>query len=56
MNKSKAEFNCIMVLLDKGEKMIIVTTDNIAGKSISKTLGIVKGQVVQTKHVGSDIV
>ncbi len=35
--------------------MIIVTTDNIAGKSISKTLGIVKGQVVQTKHVGSDI-
>lgn len=35
--------------------MIIVTTDNIVGKSINKTLGIVKGQVVQTKHVGSDI-
>lgn len=35
--------------------MIIATTENIAGKSIGKTLGIVKGQVVQTKHVGSDI-
>ncbi len=35
--------------------MIIATTENIAGKSIKETLGIVKGEVVQTKHVGSDI-
>ena len=35
--------------------MIIATTENIAGKSIKETLGVVKGEVVQTKHVGSDI-
>lgn len=35
--------------------MIIATTENIAGKSIKETLGIVKGEVVQTKHVGNDI-
>lgn len=35
--------------------MIIATTENIAGKSIKETLGVVKGEVVQTKHVGNDI-
>ena len=35
--------------------MIIATTENIAGTSIKETLGVVKGEVVQTKHVGSDI-
>ena len=34
--------------------MIIVTTENIAGKTIKETLGVVKGQVVQSKHMGSD--
>lgn len=34
--------------------MIIVTTDTIIGKNIRETLGIVKGQVVQSKHMGSD--
>ena len=34
--------------------MIIATTDNIAGKTIKETLGIVQGQVVQSKHLGSD--
>lgn len=34
--------------------MVIVTTDNIAGKTIKETLGVVKGQVVQSKHMGSD--
>ena len=36
--------------------MIIVTTENIAGETIEKTLGVVKGQVVQSKHLGSDFV
>ncbi len=36
--------------------MIIATTDNIAGKTIKETLGVVKGQVVQSKHAGSDFV
>lgn len=34
--------------------MIIVTTENIVGKTIKETLGVVKGQVVQSKHMGSD--
>jgi uncharacterized protein YbjQ (UPF0145 family) len=34
--------------------MVIVTTENIAGKTIKETLGVVKGQVVQSKHMGSD--
>ena len=34
--------------------MLIVTTDNISGKDL-ETLGLVKGNVVQSKHIGSDI-
>lgn len=34
--------------------MIIATTETIAGKTIVETLGVVKGQVVQSKHLGSD--
>jgi uncharacterized protein YbjQ (UPF0145 family) len=40
--------------MKKGEHMIIVTTENIAGKTVKETLGVVKGQVVQSKHMGSD--
>ena len=34
--------------------MILVTTDTIPGKEIKESLGIVKGQVVQSKHIGRD--
>ena len=34
--------------------MIIVTIDNVPGKEIAEALGIVKGQIVQTKHFGKD--
>ena len=34
--------------------MLIVTTDNIAGKEI-EMLGIVKGTTIQSKHIGKDI-
>ncbi|MCR4580948.1 MAG: YbjQ family protein [Bacilli bacterium] len=34
--------------------MILITTDNIPGKEITEVLGIVKGQVVQSKHIGRD--
>lgn len=34
--------------------MILTTTDNINGKNL-EMLGIVKGGIVQTKHVGRDI-
>lgn len=36
--------------------MIVVTTESISGKTIKETLGIVKGQVVWSKHLGSDFV
>ncbi|MBC8610877.1 Domain of uncharacterised function (DUF74) [uncultured Ruminococcus sp.] len=34
--------------------MLIVTTDYISGKKL-ETLGIVKGQIVQSKNIGRDI-
>ena len=34
--------------------MIVVTTETIHGKSIDETLGIVKGEIVQSKHLGRD--
>lgn len=34
--------------------MKIVTTENIVGSEIKETLGVVKGEVVQSKNVGKD--
>lgn len=34
--------------------MILVTTDKIEGETISKSLGIVKGEIVQSKNFGRD--
>ena len=34
--------------------MKIVTTESIAGETIQETLGIVKGEVVQSKNFGRD--
>lgn len=34
--------------------MLLVTTDLVSGKEISKTLGLVKGEIVQSKNVGKD--
>ena len=34
--------------------MLLVTTDIINGKEIKDTLGLVKGEIVQSKHVGKD--
>lgn len=36
--------------------MIIVTSENIAGQRIVKTLGIVRGNTVRARHVGKDII
>jgi len=36
--------------------VIVVTTETIAGREISETLGLVRGSVVRAKHIGSDIV
>jgi len=35
--------------------MIIVTTNEVPGKSISETIGLVQGSTVKAKHVGRDI-
>ena len=34
--------------------MVLVTTDTIPGKKITESLGIVKGEIVQSKHIGKD--
>ena len=35
--------------------MIITTTDNIPGKEITETLGLVRGTSVRARHLGRDI-
>ena len=35
--------------------MLCTTTETIAGKEITQTLGPVSGNVVQSKHIGRDI-
>lgn len=35
--------------------MIIVTTDSIEGKKVTKTLGVVRGNTIRARHVGKDI-
>ena len=35
--------------------MIFTTTETIPGKEIREVLGVVSGNVVQSKHIGRDI-
>ena len=35
--------------------MIIVTTDDIPGKKITKVLGLVRGNTIRARHIGKDI-
>ncbi len=35
--------------------MIITTANDIPGREVVEVLGVVKGQVVQSKHIGSDL-
>ncbi len=36
--------------------MIIVTTEEIAGKTITETLGLVKGNTIRARNIGRDII
>ena len=36
--------------------MILTTTDEIVGKKVAKTLGLVKGSTIRARHMGSDII
>jgi len=35
--------------------MMIVTTQDIPGKTIKKTLGLVRGNTIRARHIGRDI-
>ncbi len=35
--------------------MIIVTTDQIPGRTVRKTLGLVRGNTIRARHVGHDL-
>lgn len=35
--------------------MIIATSDQVEGKKISKTIGMVKGSTIRARHMGRDI-
>jgi uncharacterized protein YbjQ (UPF0145 family) len=35
--------------------MIVVTTDEIAGRRIERVLGLVRGNTIRARHVGEDI-
>ena len=35
--------------------MIMTTTENIIGKKITKSIGLVKGSTIRARHIGRDI-
>ena len=35
--------------------MIITTSDQVEGKTITKTIGLVKGSTIRARHLGRDI-
>ena len=35
--------------------MLVVTSENIAGKRVVRTLGLVRGNTVRARHIGKDI-
>ena len=37
------------------ENILVTTTHSIAGKKITRTLGLVKGNTIRARHVGHDI-
>lgn len=41
---------------EEKKKMIIVNTDHVPGYKVIKVHGLVKGNIVQAKHIGKDIV
>jgi uncharacterized protein YbjQ (UPF0145 family) len=35
--------------------MIVSTTENVAGKRVARTIGVVRGSTVRARHLGKDI-
>lgn len=38
------------------KEMLITTTEAVPGREVAQILGMVKGNTIQTRHIGSDIV
>jgi uncharacterized protein YbjQ (UPF0145 family) len=38
------------------KNMLITTTESVAGREVVEVLGLVKGNTIQSRHIGSDIV
>jgi len=38
-----------------GAKVIVVTTEQLEGKKITETLGLVRGSTIRARHVGHDL-
>ena len=43
------------IINNMNKNILIVTTDQVAGREVSEVLGLVKGSTIRTRHVGSDI-
>ncbi|MBL59990.1 MAG: YbjQ family protein [Verrucomicrobiota bacterium] len=41
--------------MNENNKIIVVTTPEIPGKKIVRTLGLVRGNTIRARHVGRDI-
>ena len=37
------------------QRIILTTTEGIAGREVAETLGLVKGSTIRSRHLGSDI-
>ena len=37
------------------QRIILTTTEGIAGREVTETLGLVKGSTIRSRHLGSDI-
>jgi uncharacterized protein YbjQ (UPF0145 family) len=37
------------------KKIIVVTTDTVPGREVHEVLGLVRGNTIRSRHVGSDI-
>ncbi|MBI9107258.1 MAG: YbjQ family protein [Spirochaetales bacterium] len=41
--------------INKGDKMILSTTETIPGRTVKKVLGLVRGNTIRARHMGHDI-
>ena len=54
--EERIDFEVMVYSIHMGEKILMVTTEQVAGREIAQVLGLVRGNTIHTRHVGSDIV